>query len=39
MEILTHIIAFILGGNISIIFYALILINNESRNETEYKKK
>lgn len=38
MGILTHIIAFILGGNISIIIYAVILINNVESKKNRYKE-
>ena len=38
MVILTHIIAFILGGNISIIIYAVILINNVESKKNRYKE-
>ena len=38
MGILTHIIAFILGGNISIIIYAVILINNVESKSNKYKE-
>lgn len=38
MGILTHLIAFILGGNISIIIYAAILINNETSKQDRYKE-
>ena len=38
MGILTHIIAFILGGNISIIIYAVILINNVESKKIDIKK-
>ena len=38
MGILTHIIAFILGGNISITIYAVILINNVESKKNRYKE-
>ena len=38
MGILTHIIGFILGGNISIIIYAVILINNVESKKNRYKE-